>query len=201
MTDEPASVASAQERASGRAGAGFDREPPRPGWAGAGAENGGARRRSRLEGSARPVATSATRVVGRPALMVAALAAVGIVHVWTHTRVTAAGYRLGELQRTQEGLRAERNRLEVEVATLRAPGRLEAYARARLGMAPPAPGAVVAGWAGEAAAGRAGGAAGRENGQRAPPAEPWTAARWREANPGGDDRVALRERSGHGTAQ
>jgi cell division protein FtsL len=90
------------------------------------------------------------------ALLAAALAAVGLFHVWSHTRVTAAGYRLGELQRAQESLRAERNRLEVEVATLRAPGRLEAFARARLGMAPPAAGAVVAGRTGEAAAGWAG---------------------------------------------
>src|SRR3990172_9225561 len=88
-------------------------------------------------------------VVGRAALLTWALVAVGIFHVWSHTRVTSAGYRLGELQRAQAALRAERNRLEVEVATLRAPGRLEAFARTRLGMAPPAPGAVVAGRAGE----------------------------------------------------
>jgi cell division protein FtsL len=94
--------------------------------------------------------------------------AVGIFHVWSHTRVTSAGYRLGELQRAQAALRAERNRLEVEVATLRAPGRLEAFARTRLGMAPPAPGAVVAGRAGEAAAGRVGG----EENFRPAPAEP-----------------------------
>jgi cell division protein FtsL len=111
------------------------------------------------------------RVVGRAALLVAALAAVGIFHVWSYTRVTAAGYRLGELQRTQESLRAERNRLEVEVATLRAPGRLESFARARLGMAPPAPGAVVAGRTGVAAWGGAGRAGGSES-LRLAPAEP-----------------------------
>ena len=86
----------------------------------------------------------AVLVVGRTAAIIAALAAVGIVHVWSHTRVTAAGYRLGELQRTQETLRAQRDRLEVEVATLRAPGRLEEFARTRLKMAPPAAGAVTA---------------------------------------------------------
>jgi len=102
-------------------------------------------------------APSALAVVLRPAAAVAALAAVGLFHVWSHTLVTAAGYRLGELQRQQEALRAELDQLEVEVATLRAPGRLEAYARARLRMAPPAPGAVVAGRAGRAAAGGAGG--------------------------------------------
>jgi cell division protein FtsL len=103
------------------------------------------------------------QVVLRTALLVAALGAVGVFHVWSHTRVTSAGYRLGELQRAQEALRAERNRLEVEVATLRAPGRLESYARARLGMAPPAPGTVVAGRWAAAAAGRVGRAGGEES--------------------------------------
>ncbi len=156
-------------------------------------------------------------VVGRATLLVAALAAVGIFHVWSHTCVTTAGYRLGELQRQAEALRAERNRLEVEVATLRAPGRLEAFARARLGMAPPAPGAVVAGWSGEAAAWRAGGAGGEENLHPAP-AEPAAAVRGRAADTGsrrvavpsvrpaserarGEEPVALREKVTRAAAQ
>jgi cell division protein FtsL len=130
-------------------------------------------------------------LVGRVAFLVAAVAAVGIVHVWAHTRVTAAGYRLGELQRAQEALRVERDRLEVEVATLRAPGRLEEFARTRLGMAPPAPGAVVAGGSVEAA-GRAGRAGGEENHRRAP-AEPVVRERSprEQGTPG--VRVAARE--------
>jgi cell division protein FtsL len=104
--------------------------------------------------TARAEPAAAVLVVGRIAAIIAALAAVGIVHVWSHTRVTAAGYRLGELQRTQETLRAQRDRLEVEVATLRAPGRLEEFARTRLKMAPPAAGAVTAGRGGEAVKGR-----------------------------------------------
>ena len=120
-------------------------------------------------------AGSALRVVLRPAALAALLAAVGVFHVWSHTRVTAAGYRLGELQREQEALRAERDRLEVEVATLRAPGRLEAFARARLKMAPPAPGAVVAARAGKAAA--ADGAGGWGVHVHPAPAEPVVQAR------------------------
>ena len=81
--------------------------------------------------------------VGWPALLVAALAAVGVVHVWSRTRVTTAGYRLGELQRTRTALQAERDRLEVGVAALRAPGRLERFALERLGMVPPMAGTVV----------------------------------------------------------
>ncbi len=110
-------------------------------------------------------------VVGRVALAVALLSAAALFHVWSHTRVTIAGYRLGELQRAQAVLVSERNRLEVEVATLRAPGRLEAFARTRLGMAPPAPGAVVAGRVGGSLAGVAG-RVGVEESHRPGPAEP-----------------------------
>lgn len=121
--------------------------------------------------SAARAAPGALALVARATLLVAALASAGVFHVWTRTRVTSAGYRLGELQRRGEALRAERDRLEVEVATLRAPGRLEAFARARLRMAPPAPGAVVAGGTGVRAAGVAGRAGGEEV-HRPAPAEP-----------------------------
>jgi cell division protein FtsL len=140
-------------------------------------------------------------VVARTTVLVGALAAVAIFHVWCHTRVTAAGYLLGELQRTQESLRAERNRLEVEVATLRAPGRLEGFARARLGMAPPAPGAVVAGGMGEAAAGWAG-TVGDGVSHRPGPAEPAVRRQDFEASRGGRDvHVAARERPRRSSAQ
>ena len=120
-------------------------------------------------------ARSPTVAVARAAFLAGALAAVGVFHVWSHTRVTSAGYRLGELQKTQERLRAEVRGLEVEVATLRAPGRLQAFARARLGMAPPAAGAVVAGRVGGVVAGRAGGS-GVEESRRPAPVEPVLAA-------------------------
>ncbi len=118
----------------------------------------------------RPFAGPAA-LVARGALLVGAVAAVGVVHVWSHTRVTTVGYRLGDLQRAQDALRTERDRLEVEVATLRAPGRLEEFARTRLRMAPPAPGAVVAGGKGAVVAGRVGTVGEREF-HRPAPAEP-----------------------------
>jgi cell division protein FtsL len=105
----------------------------------------------------------------RAALLAAALAAVGIFHVWTHTRVVAAGYALARLEAENRRLAAERSRLELEVSTLRAPGRLERWARARLGMAPPAPGAVVA--VGKGGGGSVGAMVGAGSG-RAGPAEP-----------------------------
>jgi cell division protein FtsL len=101
--------------------------------------------------------------------LAAPLAGVGIFHVWSRTRVTAVGYELGRLESEHRQLLAERDRLNLEVATLRSPGRLERFARERLGMAPPAPGAVVAGMAGgQAWVGEVGDGAG----QRPGPAEP-----------------------------
>ena len=81
-------------------------------------------------------------------LLAAPLAAVGVFHVWSRTRVQGVGYELGRLEAEHRQLLAERDRLNLEVATLRSPGRLERFARERLGMAPPAPGAVVAGMVG-----------------------------------------------------
>ena len=81
-------------------------------------------------------------------LLAAPLAAVGVFHVWSRTRVQGVGYELGRLEAEHRQLLADRDRLNLEVATLRSPGRLERFARERLGMAPPAPGAVVAGMVG-----------------------------------------------------
>jgi cell division protein FtsL len=108
------------------------------------------------------------------AALAALLGAVGVFHVWSRTRVIEAGYALARLEAEHRRLASERDRLRIEVATLRAPGRLEQFARARLGMAPPAPGAVVAGVGGGKVrvAGVGGGAS-----RRAGPAEPVVLAR------------------------
>ena len=92
-----------------------------------------------MSAAARP---SATWRLARTALAVLVVAAIGIFHVWSRTRVVAAGYALGELQREHVNLESEHDRLRVEVETLRSPAALERIARTRLGMAPPAPGAV-----------------------------------------------------------
>jgi len=108
------------------------------------------------------------------ALLASALAGAGIFHVWTHTRVVAAGYELARLEAEHRRLVADRDRLRLEVTTLRAPGRLERYARTRLGMAPPAPGAVVA--SGTGGGGLGGAVLGAGSG-RARPAEPASSVR------------------------
>lgn len=117
----------------------------------------------------RPPAPRRGRAVVTALLVVAPLVAVGLFHVWSRTRVLSAGYELGRLESEHRQLLSERDRLKLEVATLRSPGRLERFARERLGMAPPAPGAVVAGMVGgKVVAGGVVDGAGRRPG----PAEP-----------------------------
>ncbi len=107
--------------------------------------------------ASRPTAHCVARVA-RAALVAAALAGLGVFHVWSRTRVVSAGYALGKLQNEHVKLESEHDRFRIEVETLRSPATLERFARTKLGMAPPEPGAVSA--AGpllaEAGAGRAG---------------------------------------------
>ncbi len=98
---------------------------------------------SRRQARASAWAAVAPRL-GRAALVAVAVIAVGVFHVWARTRVVAAGYELGELQKEHVRLTSEHDRLRIEVETLRSPAALERFARTRLGMAPPAPGAVRA---------------------------------------------------------
>ena len=86
--------------------------------------------------------------VAGTALAVALAAGLGILHVWSRTEVYRTGYELGKLEAENRRLLEERDALRTEVATLRSPGRLERFAREQLGMAPPAPGTVVAGTVG-----------------------------------------------------
>ena len=135
----------------------------------------------------RPGRTRAASAAVTAILLALPLAGLGIFHVWSRTRVLAAGYQLGRLEAEHRQLQADRDRLKLEVATLRSPGRLERYARERLGMAPPAPGTVVAGT--EGGKGVAGGVVDGA-GHRPGPAEPVVHAAAR------DGRLALRSLPG-----
>ncbi|HEY6004100.1 MAG TPA: cell division protein FtsL [Anaeromyxobacter sp.] len=109
--------------------------------------------------------------LGRAALLAVVLASIGIFHVWARTRVLSAGYALGELQKEHVKLTSDHDRLRIEVETLRSPATLERFARSRLGMAPPAPGAVQA--AGPPLASAGGGGKGVSGAVARPgPAEP-----------------------------
>jgi cell division protein FtsL len=117
--------------------------------------------------------------LGRIASVILLVAALGVFHVWSRTRVLAAGYALGELQKQHVTLTSEHDRLRIEVETLRSPAVLERVARTRLGMAPPAPGAVSAAGPRVAEAGEGG--RGKDGVKHRPgPAEP---SRWSRAAP------------------
>jgi cell division protein FtsL len=79
-----------------------------------------------------------------PAVFLFALfASVGILHVSSRVLVVDMGYRLSQEEGENRSLTRENDRLKLELATLKAPARLERVAREQLGMAMPAGGAVV----------------------------------------------------------
>ncbi|NOK31772.1 cell division protein FtsL [Corallococcus exercitus] len=79
-----------------------------------------------------------------PAVMLFTLfAGVGILHVTSRVLVVDMGYRLSNAEGESRSLTRENDRLKLELATLKAPGRLERVAREQLGMAMPKGGAVV----------------------------------------------------------
>ena len=89
------------------------------------------------------------------ALPVVLCAGLAVLFIWTRTQALDAAYGLAEERRLHDRLTSLRSQLQLEVETLRSPSALDGWARANLGMAPPAPGAVLA--AGPRhAAGRAG---------------------------------------------
>ncbi len=120
--------------------------------------------------AARAAAVARSRL-SRAALVAALATALGVFHVWSRTRVLAAGYALGELQNVHVKLESEHDRLRIEVETLRSPAAVERFARTKLGMAPPEPGAVSAAGSLLAAEG-SGGAEGVGVGHLTGPAEP-----------------------------
>jgi cell division protein FtsL len=79
------------------------------------------------------------RVLGLGLLLIALC----LAHVWLRLQVDRLGYDLSAARRMQLRLEHERRELEVELATLRDPGRIEDVARRRLGMVDPAKGQVV----------------------------------------------------------
>lgn len=76
-------------------------------------------------------------------LLFALVAAVGILHVTSRVLVVDMGYRLSKAQSEGNALTRENDRLKLELATLKAPARLEKLAREQLGMMMPSGSAVV----------------------------------------------------------
>lgn len=80
-----------------------------------------------------------------PALALAALfVAVGLLHVTSRVFVVDMGYKLSKAEADGRALTRENDRLKLELATLKAPARLEKLAREQLGMIMPPGSAVVA---------------------------------------------------------
>ena len=76
-------------------------------------------------------------------LACALVASAALFHAWVRTRVTEEGYRLSRLSAEHRELVREHERLQLQAAQLRSPQRIEALARARLGMGPVAVDRVV----------------------------------------------------------
>ena len=82
-------------------------------------------------------------LVRRVLVLGGALVFLCMVQVWLRLQVMHVGYDLSAARKVQLRLEHEQRELDVEVATLRDPGRLEEVARGRLGMTDPAKGQVV----------------------------------------------------------
>jgi cell division protein FtsL len=81
---------------------------------------------------ARAIALGAVMVVG-----------IALLLVWVRLQTVRTGYELSAARRLEHRLQQEQRELELEIATLTSPRRLERIARDRLGMGPPAAGQIV----------------------------------------------------------
>lgn len=77
------------------------------------------------------------------ALAVLLLSVVGIVHVTSRVLVVSQGYALSKLDAQSTELMRENDRLKLELATLKAPAKLEAMARSQLSLSTPGPTQVI----------------------------------------------------------
>jgi cell division protein FtsL len=103
-------------------------------------------------GRAAPTPVSASRARQRPAdrrvvlavvLGVSMVVGVALLLVWVRLQAVHTGYQLSAARHLVHKLEQEQRELELEIATLTSPRRLETLARERLGMGPPAPGQIV----------------------------------------------------------
>ena len=66
----------------------------------------------------------------------ALLGAAALFHTWVRTQATEEGYRLSRLSAEHQQLLRERERLTLQAAQLKSPGRIEKLSRELLGMGP-----------------------------------------------------------------
>jgi cell division protein FtsL len=77
------------------------------------------------------------------AVLALVLVGVVLVHVWLRLQVVKTGYVLATATKLQTRLEQENRELQIELATLTSPDRLESLARRRLGLVPPEKGQVI----------------------------------------------------------
>ncbi len=77
------------------------------------------------------------------ALLSLILVGVVLVHVWLRLQVVKIGYVLSTASKLQGRLEQENRELQIELATLTSPDRLESLARRRLGLVAPEKGQVI----------------------------------------------------------
>jgi len=72
-------------------------------------------------------------------VLVGALVFIGcsLFYVWSHNQIISLGYETSEAAREEQALQQENNRLRLELASLKAPGRIERMAQRELGLSPP----------------------------------------------------------------
>lgn len=76
-------------------------------------------------------------------LLVVAILSSSILCVWSRAKVTAIGYEISQETRRLRNVKELNGQLRSELATLKAPGRLEPIAREELGLRPPENGQIV----------------------------------------------------------
>jgi len=97
--------------------------------------------REREDGASSPAAAE-SKEVNRNLIfvvLVGALVFIGcsLFYVWSHNQIVSLGYETSEAAREEQTLQQENNRLRLELASLKAPGRIERMAQQELGLAPP----------------------------------------------------------------
>ena len=92
------------------------------------------------DAEARKVERRLLAAIGLGLLVVVAMA---LLLVWVRLQTVDTGYALSAARRLTHRLEQEQRELEMEIATLTSPLRLERVARERLGMGPPGPGQIV----------------------------------------------------------
>jgi cell division protein FtsL len=92
---------------------------------------------------ARPHRTGERRLSLAIVLGAVVVVAIALLLVWVRLQAVHTGYQLSAARHLAHRLEQEQRELELEIATLTSPRRLERLARERLGMGPPTSGQIV----------------------------------------------------------